>query len=37
MVVVASCFSQILGLIGRMAFARAVRQHRAERAANGFT
>jgi hypothetical protein len=37
MVVVASCFSQILGLIDRMAFARAVRQHQAERAAKGFT
>jgi IS4 transposase len=37
MVAVASCFSQILGLIDRVAFARAVRQHQAERAAKGFT
>jgi hypothetical protein len=37
MVAVASCFSQILGLIDRVAFARAVRHHQAERAAKGFT
>jgi len=36
MVAVASCFAQILGLIDRIAFARAVRQHQAERAAKGF-
>src|SRR5688572_19447223 len=37
MVAVASCFAQILTLIDRIAFARAVRQHQAERAAKGFT
>jgi hypothetical protein len=37
MVPVASCFSQILALIDRTAFARAVRQHRAERGAKGFS
>jgi len=37
MVAVASCFSQLLSLIDRHAFARAVRQHRAEHAAKGFT
>jgi len=37
MVAVASCFAQILALIDRVAFARAVRQHRAERGAKGFS
>ena len=37
MVAVASCFSQILGLMDRVVFARAVRQHQAERAAKGYT
>lgn len=37
MIAVASCFSQVLSLIDRVAFARAVRQHQAERAAKGFT
>lgn len=37
MVAVASCFAQILALIDRMDFARAVRQHQAERAAKGFS
>ncbi len=37
MVVVASCFAQILALIDRTDFARAVRQHAAERAAKGFS
>ena len=37
MVAVASCFAQILALIDRTAFARAVRQHAAERAAKGFS
>ena len=36
MVAVASCFAQILALIDRADFARAVRQHAAERAAKGF-
>jgi hypothetical protein len=36
MVAVASCFAQILALIDRTDFARAVRQHAAERAAKGF-
>jgi hypothetical protein len=36
MVAVASCFAQILSLIDRAGFARAVRQHHAERAAKGF-
>lgn len=36
MVAVASCFAQILALIDRTEFARAVRQHAAERAAKGF-
>jgi hypothetical protein len=35
MVAVASCFAQILALIDRPAFARAVRQHAAERATKG--
>jgi len=37
MVAVASCFAQILALIDRAEFARAVRQHAAERVAEGFT
>ena len=37
MVAVASCFAQILALIDRADFARAVRQHAAERAAKGFS
>lgn len=37
MVAVASCFAQILALIDRAAFERAVRHHRAERAAKGFS
>jgi len=37
MVAVASCFAQILALIDRTDFARAVRQHTAERAAKGFS
>ena len=37
MVAVASCFAQILALIDRAGFARAVRQHQAERAAKGFS
>ncbi len=36
MVAAASCFAQILALIDRADFARAVRQHAAERAAKGF-
>jgi hypothetical protein len=36
MVAVASCFAQILALIDRTEFARAVRQHAAERATKGF-
>jgi hypothetical protein len=36
MVAVASCFAQILSLIDRAGFARAVRQNQAERAAKGF-
>jgi len=36
MVAVASCFAQILALIDRAAFARAIQQHAAERAAKGF-
>ena len=36
MVAVASCFAQILALIDRADFARAVCQHAAERAAKGF-
>jgi hypothetical protein len=35
MVAVASCFAQMLTLIDRMGFARAVHQHAAERAAKG--
>ncbi|MDF0674461.1 MAG: IS4 family transposase [Nitrospira sp.] len=37
MVTVASCFAQMLALIDRADFARAVRQHAAERAAKGFS
>jgi len=37
MVTVASCFAEILALIDRADFARAVRQHAAERAAKGFS
>jgi hypothetical protein len=37
MIPVASCFSQILSLIDRSAFARAVHHHRAEQAAKGFS
>ena len=37
MIPVASCFSQILSLIDRRAFARAVQHHRAEQAAKGFS
>lgn len=37
MIAVASCVSQLLSLIDRAAFARAVRPHQAERAAKGFT
>jgi len=37
MIAVASCFSQVLSLIDRVAFARAVRQHQAEHGAKGFT
>lgn len=36
MVAVASCFAYILALIARADFARAIRQHAAERAAKGF-
>lgn len=36
MVAVASCFAQMLTLIDRLGFARAVHQHAAERAAQGF-
>jgi hypothetical protein len=37
MIPVASCFSQLLSLVDRATFARAVRQHQAERAAKGFS
>jgi hypothetical protein len=37
MIAVASCFSQLLSLIDRNAFARAVKQHGAERSAKGFS
>ena len=37
MVTVASCFAQMLTLIDRTAFARAVHQHQAERGAKGFS
>jgi hypothetical protein len=36
MIPVASCFSQLLSLVDRAAFTRAVRQHQAERGAKGF-
>jgi hypothetical protein len=36
MIPVASCFSQLLSLVDRATFARAVRQHQAERGAKGF-
>lgn len=36
MIAVASCFSQLLSLVDRAAFARAVKQHQAERGAKGF-
>jgi hypothetical protein len=37
MITVASCFSQLLSLVDRSAFARAVREHQAERGAKGFS
>ena len=37
MIPVASCFSQLLSLVDRASFARAVRQHQAERGAKGFS
>lgn len=37
MIPVASCFSQLLSLVDRAAFAQAVRQHQAERGAKGFS
>jgi Transposase DDE domain/Domain of unknown function (DUF4372) len=37
MIAVASCFSQLLSLVDRATFARAVRQHQAERGAKGFS
>lgn len=36
MIPVASCFSQLLSLVDRATFARAVRQHQAERGTKGF-
>jgi hypothetical protein len=36
MIPVASCFSQLISLVNRTVFARAVRQHQAERGAKGF-
>jgi hypothetical protein len=36
MIPVASCFSQLLSLVDRATFTRAVRQHQAERGAKGF-
>src|SRR5213594_2566587 len=36
MIPVASCFSQLLSLVDRAAFAHAVRKHQAERGAKGF-
>ena len=36
MIPVASCFSQLLSIVDRATFARAVRQHQAERGAKGF-
>ncbi len=37
MIAVASCFSQLLSLVDRGAFARAVRKHQAERGAKRFS
>jgi hypothetical protein len=37
MITVASCFSQLLSLVDRGAFARAVKKHQAERGAKGFS
>ncbi len=37
MIAVASCFSQLLSLVDRGAFGRAVREHQAERGAKGFS
>jgi hypothetical protein len=37
MIGVASCFSQLLSLVDRAGFARAVREHHAERGAKGFS
>jgi len=37
MVTVASCFSQVLSLVNRNDFARAVRKHEAEKGAKGFS
>lgn len=37
MIAVASCFSQLLSLVDRAAFGRAVREHQAERGAKGFS
>lgn len=37
MIPVTSCFSQLLSLVDRSAFARAVRRHQAERGAKGFS
>lgn len=37
MIAVASCFSQVLGLVDRHVFARAVQAHKAERGAKGFS
>ena len=36
MIAVGSCFSQLLSLIDRAAFARAIKQHQAERGARGY-
>jgi len=37
MIAVASCFSQLLSLVDRAAFARAVREHQGEHGAKGFS
>ena len=37
MITVASCFSQLLSLVDRAAFARAVKKHQAERGSKGFS
>jgi hypothetical protein len=37
MIAVTSCFSQLLSLVDRSAFARAVKKHQAERGAKGFS